>query len=126
MAAKQEDADNRNPEVDAWLDAKAHPLDAELRAVRAIILDADNRVEETIKWQTPTFAYKGNIVSFSPAKKMVSLMFHRGAEIPGHHPHLEGDAKLVRNMRFQDMAEIDAGRDELTAVIQAWCAFKDR
>lgn len=37
----------------------------------------------------------GNIASFSPAKNFVSLMFHRGAELPGKHPRLEGDGQLV-------------------------------
>ncbi len=46
---------NRNPDVDRWLDEAAHPLDAAVRRTRDIILDADDRVTETIKWKTPTF-----------------------------------------------------------------------
>lgn len=57
-----------------------------MQCARQLILDADPRVTESIKWQTPTFAHRGNIVSFNPAKKMVSLLFHRGAEIPGDFP----------------------------------------
>lgn len=116
---------SRNPEVDDWLNERRHPLDAEMRTVRNIILAADDRVQESIKWQTPTFSYRGNIASFSPAKKMIALMFHRGAEIPGNHPHLVGDARLVRNMRFQNMAEVEARRRDLEAVIRAWCDAKD-
>lgn len=116
---------NRNAEVDAWLRDRSHPLDTELRAVRDIILAADDRVTEAIKWQTPTFSYMGNIASFSPSKKLVSLMFHRGAEIPGDHPHLVGDGRLVRTMRFADQSEIDARRPELEAAIKAWCDTKD-
>jgi hypothetical protein len=74
---------NRNPEVDRWLDEADHPLDAALRRAREIILGADERVTESIKWKTPTFAYEGNIASFNPSKRLVSIMFHRGAEIPG-------------------------------------------
>jgi hypothetical protein len=51
-------------------------------------------------------------------------MFHRGAEIPGEHPRLEGDGKLVRTMRFADLDDLDAGRGELEAVIRAWCDWK--
>lgn len=115
-----------NPDVEAWFEKKAHPLEDALRLCREIILDADERIEESIKWQTPTFSFNGNIVSFAGnAKKLVSLMFHRGAEIPGGHPILEGDGKLVRNIRFADLAEVEAGRDRLTAVIQAWCEAKE-
>ena len=56
---------------------------------------------------------------------MIRLMFHRGAEIPGDHPELEGDAKLVRNMRFATSADVDAKRDELRSVVCAWCDWKD-
>ncbi len=65
--------------------------------------------------------YEGNIASFNPSKKLISIMFHRGAEIPGKHPRLEGDGKLARTMRFADLAEVEAGRGELEAVIRAWC-----
>jgi len=88
---------------------------------RKLILDADSRVSESIKWKTPTFAYQGNIVSFNPSKKFVSLMFHRGAEIQGDFPHLEGDGRLVRVMRFADADEVEATKDELQAVIRSWC-----
>jgi hypothetical protein len=108
-------------DVDRWFEETQHPLEATLRRAREIILGADARVTESIKWKTPTFAYKGNIVSFNPSKKLVSLMFHRGAEIPGEHPRLEGDGKLVRTMRFASREELDEGRADLEAAIKAWC-----
>ena len=117
---------NRNPEVDGWFDEADHPLDATLRRARDIILGADERVTEAIKWKVPTFAYRGNIASFNPSKKLVSIMFHRGAEIPGDHPRLEGDGALVRTMRFTDLEELEAGRGDLEAVVRAWCDWKAR
>jgi hypothetical protein len=110
-----------NPEVDAWFAARAHPLTDAMQLVRRLILDADPRVTESIKWQTPTFAFNGNIVSFNPAKKQVSLLFHRGTEIPGDFPRLVGEGRLARTMRFADGAEVEQGADELQAVIRAWC-----
>jgi hypothetical protein len=116
---------NRNPAVEQWLDDADHPLDPVLRRAREIVLGADDRVSESIKWKTPTFAYKGNIASFNPSKKLVSIMFHRGSEIPGEHLRLEGDGPLVRTMRFRDLDELERGRAELEAVIRAWCDSKD-
>ena len=116
---------NRNPEVDRWFDEAAHPLDELMRRTRDVILAADERVTESIKWKTPTFSYKGNIASFNPSKRFVSLLFHRGAEIPGEHPRLEGDGRLARTMRFADLDQLEAGRGELAAVIRAWCDSKD-
>jgi hypothetical protein len=115
---------NRDPEVDRWLDQAAHPLEATMRRARDIILGADERVTEAIKWKTPTFAYRGNIASFNPSKHLLSIMFHRGAEIPGEHPRLEGDGRLVRTMRFVDLDELEAGRADLEAAVRAWCDWK--
>jgi hypothetical protein len=115
---------NRNPAVDQWLEEVDHPLDATLRHARDIILAADDRVTEAIKWKTPTFAYKGNIASFNPSKQHLSIMFHRGAQIPGTHPRLEGDGRLVRTMRFTDLAQLEAGRADLEAAIRAWCEWR--
>lgn len=115
---------NINPEVDTWF-AKKQPVQAEaMQRVRKIILNADPRIEETIKWSTPTFMYKGNIVSFNPAKKLVSLLFHRGAEIPGDHPRLEGEGDTARVMRFADLNEVEEEKADLEAVIQAWCEMR--
>jgi uncharacterized protein YdhG (YjbR/CyaY superfamily) len=56
--------------------------------IRDIVLGADPRIEETIKWQAPTFTYKGNLASFYPkSKEHASLMFHVGAKIPGKLVH---------------------------------------
>lgn len=93
--------------------------------VREVILGADSRMTESVKWSAPTFAFEGNLASFQPrSKKFVSLMFHRGSEIPGDHPRLEGDAALVRTMRFADMADVEAQRADLEAVVRAWCDLK--
>jgi hypothetical protein len=81
-----------DPEVERWFRQREHPLEDALRRVREIVLGADPRITEAIKWKTPTFAYRENILSFNPSKNLVSLLFHRGAEIPGEHPRLEGEA----------------------------------
>jgi hypothetical protein len=117
---------NENPDVNAWLAELEHPLRDVLIAVRSIFLEADERITETIKWKSPTFMYEGNLASLDPkARKHVAVLFHRGAEIPGDHPLLEGEGKLARYTRFQDMASVEAGRAELVAVVRAWCDDKE-
>ncbi len=77
----------RNPEVDAWFDRYENPMKEVALRTRELMLDADERIGETIKWSTPTFIYRGNLASFQPrAKQFVSLLFHTGASIPGEHP----------------------------------------
>ena len=77
---------NHDPAVDQWLAVADAAVAAMMRRARDIILGADRRVTESIKWKTPTFAFQGNIASFNPSKHLLSIMFHRGAEIPGAHP----------------------------------------
>ena len=115
---------NTSPEVDSWFEASDSPVKAEMLRVREIVLGADERVEETIKWKQPTFMYKGNIASFNPAKKLVSLMFHQGAKIPGDHPKLEGDGNTSRVMRFADMDAVEAQKGDLEAAVRAWIEMK--
>jgi hypothetical protein len=94
--------------------------------VRDIVLDADDRIGETIKWSTPTFVYKGNLASFQPrAKQFVSLLFHTGASIPGDHALLEGGGDTARYARLENAADIEARRGELEAIVRAWCDARD-
>jgi len=115
---------DRDPAVDRWLEGRPPPLADALRLAREIILGADDRVAESIKWGTPTFAYRGDIASFTPARDRVGLMFHRGAQIPGHHPRLEGESRLVRTMRFSGPDDVEAGRRDIEQVIRAWCDWR--
>lgn len=84
----------------AWFARLDHPLKDVMLAVRSAILEADERMSESIKWQSPTFEHRGNLASIDPkSKRHVSVLFHRGAEIPGEHPLLEGGGKLARYIR---------------------------
>ncbi len=117
---------NENPDVSAWLAELEHPLKEVILAVRTVFLQADDRITETIKWKSPTFMYEGNLASIDPkARKHVAVLFHRGAEIPGEHPLLEGEGKLARYARFPDLAAVEAGRGELSAIVRAWCDGKE-
>jgi hypothetical protein len=116
----------KSPEVDRWFAISDHPQKQVMEAVRAIILDADGRVTETIKWKTPTFVYRGNIASFNPqARRFVSLMFHRGAEIPGHFPALTGGGDTARYMQIDDLAAAAELRPQIEAIVRAWCDHRD-
>ncbi len=117
---------NINPKVDELLIKKDHPLDEEIRRVREIILASDDRVEEDVKWSSPTFMYKGNIASFfMNTKKFVSLMFHKGATINDPSGLLEGDGKEARTARFYGLEDIESKKVDLEAVINAWISMKD-
>lgn len=113
-------------EVDTWLGHYDNPMKDVVERVRRIILLADDRIEECIKWQAPTFVYKGNLASFFPkARQHATLMFHQGARIPGDFPHLVGEGKEGRSMQFVSIAEAEERRDEITAIVRAWIELQD-
>ena len=117
---------NINPAVDEYLLKKDHPLTPQIQKVREIILSTDDRIEETIKWSSPTFIYKGNMASFfMNAKKFVSLMFHYGSYIEDHNGLLTGDGKMGRTARFMDMEDIEKKRSDLQNVVKEWIRLQD-
>jgi len=117
---------SKNPEVDEYLRKKKHPLNAEIERVREIVLGTHPGIEETIKWSSPTFLYKGNMASyFMNAKQHVSLMFHKGALIRDKSGLLEGEGKEGRVARFANMKEIEKRKKDLQAVVKEWIRMRD-
>lgn len=113
-------------EVDAWMAKYENPQKPLVEAVRQAILKADKRMGECIKWQAPTFTYKGNLASFYPkAKAHVSLLFHTGARIAGDFPSLEGTGDTSRVMKFTDAADLKRKSPELKRLVKAWCDQQD-
>jgi len=59
---------NKSKDVEAWFQKCANPLKAEMLRARDLILSADDRMTECIKWQTPTFVFGDNLASFNPSR----------------------------------------------------------
>ena len=80
---------------------------------------------ECVKYGTLTFGYDGDFATIVQAsdKKQASLMFNRGARIPGKYPHLEGSHPSARFMRFADPAEAKARSGELSKIVAAWLSL---
>lgn len=116
----------RSSAVDAWFAKYDNPMKAVVERIRAIILAADPRIDECIKWQAPTFTYRGNLASFFPkSKQHASLMFHLGAQIPGTHPRLEGSGDTGRVVKLASLAEVTAAKRDLEKLVKAWCDWRD-
>ena len=112
--------------VDSWFAKYENPKKDVVLRVREIVLAADPRIEETIKWQAPTFMYKGNLASFYPkSKEHASLMFHIGAKIPGTHKRLEGTGDTSRVMKIATVADANKAKPDLVKLVKAWCDWRD-
>jgi hypothetical protein len=73
----------RDPRVDAWIEALPEWQQGICRRVRALIHEADPDVEETIKRTTrPYFILEGNVCAFLAAKDQVNLFLYDGAMVP--------------------------------------------
>ena len=110
----------KDPAAEKWFAGK--PAEPILRRVREVVLGADPRMSEGTKYGTVMFHCSGDFASFvQHNKKTVSLMFNRGGIIPGKYPHMEGEGRQVRFMRFEDEREVDARKAELGKIVVAWC-----
>ena len=118
-------SDNQNPVVDAWFEKYDNPQKDLVQAVRALILDTDPRITEVIKWQAPTFVYKGNLASFYPkSAKHVSLMFHTGASLSDPSGVLEGEGDTSRVLRILNHDDLDGKAEALRGLIANWIGLK--
>jgi uncharacterized protein YdhG (YjbR/CyaY superfamily) len=115
----------RSKDVDAWFARYDNPMREVVLRVREIVLGADPRIEECIKWQAPTFTFEGNLASFFPkSKQHASLMFHTGAQIPGKHPRLEGSGDTGRVLKIGSLPEAERAKPDIERIVQAWCAWR--
>src|SRR6516164_590216 len=115
----------QSKDVDAWFARYENPMKEVVLRVREIVLGADARVDECIKWQAPTFTFEGNLASFFPkSKQHASLMFHTGAKIPGKHPRLEGTGGTSRVMKIASVAEANRAKPQIEKIVRAWCDWR--
>lgn len=70
-------------EVSQFLDELEHPLKKEIEQIRKIVLSADKRLTENIKWNAPNFCFEGDdrITTRIHPPKQIQLIFHRGAKV---------------------------------------------
>src|SRR5256885_16641063 len=92
VRAERELAKKTNPEVGRWFKEKKPPTEATIRQVREIILGADRRMTEFVKYGTLTFGYDGDFATFLQVsdKKQASATFNRGPRLPATFPPPHG------------------------------------
>lgn len=106
--------------VDAFMQELDHPLKAEIEALRKIIRSASTEITEKIKWNAPSYSYRGAyLVTFNLRDpKRVHLVFHNPMIAKITSPLLEGDYADRRMTYFSDMKDIKAKKAELVQVLK--------
>ena len=92
----------KSDEVERWFAETRPPSEKAMRRVRDIIVAADRRITEYVKYGTVQFkSDAGDFANFVQVKRAgVNLMLMRGGRLKGRYPHLEGGA--VKRMRIAD------------------------
>lgn len=120
--------------IDEFLAALEHPCKEEIIALRQIILKADPRIAEEIKWNAPSFRTSEHFATFQlRAKKGVQIIMHLGTKvretaitgiaIQDPESLLTWLAKDRASVTFHDLDEINTKRSAFTQLIRQWIAY---
>ena len=119
---------------------KLKPALAEVvETLRQIILSTDEEIGERIKWNNPSFYYKGEMAAFDPKeykrdlivmnlfKERIMLVFPSGAKVNEKSGLLEGDYKDGRRISvFKDLNDVKEKQKALQKIIKDWLKLVDR
>jgi uncharacterized protein YdhG (YjbR/CyaY superfamily) len=111
---------SRTDKVDEFLENLSHPRKAEVEAVRSIIKGVDKNIAEEVKWNAPSFNYKGEyLVTFNLREtERIHLVFHNPRIPEVKSALLEGNYKDRRMLYFADMDDIKAKKTALEKIIK--------
>ena len=116
--------------VDHYLKSLAHPFKAEIEAVRSVILGADRRVTEGLKWNAPSFYCHEWFATFNlRAKDSVQVIFHRGAKVKpvGSSRYVDDPSSVLKwithdrcSASFRDIEDVKAKTLALKKIVVQW------
>jgi len=119
---------NGTEEVNEFLDRLKHSFKAEVQAIRDILKGIHKDVTEQIKWNAPSFSYKGSsIATFNlHAKGRVHLVFHHPAIAKVQSDILEGNYSNRRMVYFADLDDVRAKRKSLEKALNQLLKLMDK
>jgi hypothetical protein len=137
MAAKAKapaSAPHADGSVDAFMRTMDHPMKAEIKAARQLILAADPSISEGIKWNGPSFMSTDYFATLNNpnnprTKDHVALLMHTGVKAKGLDMKStiadpEGLLKWIAKDRamitFENAAEIKKKGKALQAIVKQW------
>jgi len=107
-------------EVNQFMEKLDHPFKAQVEMIREIIKNVNKDIAEQIKWNAPSFSYKGEtLVTFNLwEKNRIHLVFHNPMISKVKSKLLEGDYDHRRMAYFADQNEIQAKRKDLEKALK--------
>ena len=113
LARRLEPADNP---VDRYIAGLKPPVRGIAEALRRTIRAAAPELEETLKWDAPTYVGKAPVCYIAGYLDHVNLGFHRGAELRDPKGLLEGTGKRLRHVKVR--SEADANSASVVALVR--------
>jgi hypothetical protein len=121
---------NRAEEVEQFMEELDHPLEEGIELVRSSILGSSKQITERIKWNAPSFCFKGeDRVTFRlQPKNRFQLIFHRGAKVKDARGFVFEDSSGLLEwvaddravVTLNDMKDVKAKKTALVKVINQW------
>ncbi len=113
--------------VNEFMKQLDHPLKAEIEAVRTILLNANPKIAERIKWAAPSYYYKEDIVTFNPrAKQHVHIVFHYAPVVNIESDLLKGDYKDRRMVYLRNMSDVETNKAALENIMNELIGILDQ
>lgn len=111
--------------------ATAHPRQPVIEALRAIILAADDRIKEGVKWNAPSFYTTEHFVTFHlRAQDRVQLILHLGSKTQADATVRDavGDSTVPLEWRapdraiatFSSVADVQRHQAAFTRLVRRW------
>jgi uncharacterized protein YdhG (YjbR/CyaY superfamily) len=106
--------------VDEFMEKLDHPFKAEVEMIREIIKNVSKEITEQIKWNAPSFSYRGeSLVTFNLwEKQKIHLVFHNPEISKVKSTLLEGDYDHRRMAYFADKKGIWAKKPALEKALK--------
>jgi hypothetical protein len=118
---------NKTADVDAYMAKLDHPFRTEVQALREIIKGVDPGITEQVRWNAPSFSYKGYMATFNlHTTKHVHLVWHNGVMLEDPAGLLEGSYPDRRMTYFTSMADVEAKRPAFEVLVRQWVDLMDR
>jgi uncharacterized protein YdhG (YjbR/CyaY superfamily) len=119
---------NHTEQVDEFMEKLDHPFKAEVQMIREIIKNVNTDITEQIKWNAPSFSYKGESqVTFNLwEKKRIHLVFHNPMISKVKSKFLDGDYDHRRMAYFADQSDIQTKRKTLEKVLKDLVKLQDK
>ncbi|AKQ68413.1 hypothetical protein A176_005325 [Myxococcus hansupus] len=121
---------NRSDAVERFLRELEHSRKDEVESLRSAILAAHSGISERIKWNAPSFCFKGDDrVTFKlKPRDCVQLIFHRGAKVKSaggfsfedRSGLLTWAAEDRAVVTLRDMKDVTAKQAALVQVVVHW------